>query len=80
MKTENATFEGGTYNSKCSHFPDKMIGSVLCTGYSDLKIPKCNYCVSFKMENTYYLPIMRETIPIVSKVVCSFQEKQLSLF
>ena len=69
-----------TYNTTCKLFTEIKVGSCLCVGLDGGK-GKCKYLVSYEEKNTYYLPIMKETIPIVSSVVCNRpSEKQLSLF
>ena len=81
MKTESAVFNNGTYDRPCELFTDIKIGSTSCVGHSKLpKAKKCKYCVSHKEENTYFLPILKETIPIVSEVVCNRPSAQLSFF
>jgi len=80
MKIENATFNSGTYNKACDLFADISIGSVLCVGHSILKTKGCQYCVSYKEENSYYLEILNEITPIVSEVTCNRPSAQLSLF
>lgn len=81
MITEIPEFNLGTYQKPCELFSNIMIGSVLCVGYSKIKIESCKYCVSYKEENSYYLPILKENTPIVSEVVCSRPKKiQLTLF
>jgi hypothetical protein len=80
MITETPIFENGTYNKSCSLFKEIKIGSVLCTGKKDLGIQKCKYCISYKEENSYYLPILKENTPIVSEVICNRPGKQISLF
>lgn len=69
---EVPVFKNGTYNKKCSLFSDISIGSVLCVGHPEInKIKPCKYCVSYEEKNTYYLPVLKETITIVSEVSCS---------
>ncbi len=82
MIIEKVEFDLGCYETPCQLFKDVKIGSVLCVGHPDLKgIKKCEYCVSYKEENSYYLPIMKETIKIVSEVTCNRPApSQLSLF
>jgi hypothetical protein len=71
MIIEIPVFSGGVYSKPCELFKDKVIGSVLCTGYSQIKGKECEYCISYKEENTYYLSILKEHTPIVSEVTCS---------
>lgn len=70
----------GTYEKKCPLFKDISIGGVHCVGYSDLGIKPCKHMISYKEKEAYYLPIMKENIPIVSEVVCGRNESQLDLF
>ena len=80
MKTEIPTFNKGTYEKPCELFSEIKIGSINCVGHSGISsIKKCKYCVSFKEENTYYLEILKETIPIVSEVSCKRPGAQLLL-
>ncbi len=81
MKTEIATFDTGTYTKRCQLYKDIMIGSVGCTGHTKIKeMMPCKYLVSYKEENSYYLPIMKENISIVSEVLCKRPVTQLELF
>jgi len=81
MIKEIPVFNNGTYDKKCPLFEEISIGSVMCVGHSEIeKIKKCKYCVSHKQENEYYLPILKETIKIVSSVVCSRPAVQLTFF
>lgn len=79
MKKEIPIFNNGTYDKHCEFFSEIKIGSINCVGHSDLAIKGCKYCVSFKEENTYYLEILKETIPIVSEVSCKRPGAQLLL-
>lgn len=80
MKIEIPIFKTGTYNKPCELFPKISIGSVLCVGHSHLGTKGCNYCVSYKEENNYYLEILKENTPIVSEVTCNRLGAQLSIF
>lgn len=81
MKTEIPIFDTGTYNKRCQFYRDIMIGSVGCTGHTKIKeMQPCKFMVSYKEENTYYLPRMKENISIVSEVICKRPETQLELF
>lgn len=73
-------FQDGTYRKKCQKFPEKIVGSVLCVGHHEVGISKCEFCQSFKQENTYELIILNEITPIVSEVECSADDFQLSIF
>ncbi len=80
MKYEIPIFNKGTYEKPCELFSEIKVGSINCVGHSEiLSIKKCKYCVSFKEENTYYLEILKETIPIVSEVLCKRPGAQLLL-
>lgn len=80
MKTEIPIFKTGTYEKRCELFSEISIGSVLCVGHSGLGTKCCMYCVSYKEENNYYLPILKENTPIVSEVICNRPGSQLSIF
>jgi hypothetical protein len=83
MKTYDVSFTKGTYDRPCPNIKDVMIGAVACTGHEGVGYKKCTYCVSFKQDNFYDAEILKEKIPIVSEVVCSFltpKETQLTLF
>ena len=80
MKIETPIFKTGTYNKNCELFTKISIGSVNCTGHSNLGIKACKYCVSYKEENTYYLELLKENTPIVSEVTCNRPGSQLSFF
>lgn len=83
MKTHKVSFTKGTYDTPCPNVKDVMIGSVACTGHESIGYKKCKYCISFKQDNFYDAEILKEKIPIVSEVVCSFIDVkpiQLKLF
>ena len=81
MIKETPIFKKGTYEKPCEIYSNIMIGSINCVGHSEIpSIKKCKYCVSFKQENTYYLPILKETAAIVSEVQCNRPGAQLLIF
>lgn len=81
MIKETPIFTTGTYETPCDLFKQIKIGSVSCVGHSEIpSIKKCKYCVSFKQENTYFLPILKETVAIVSEVQCNRPGAQLLIF
>lgn len=80
MTIEIAEFESGTYTKSCELYNEIKIGSVLCSGHSLIGLKPCKYCHSFKMDNTYFLPILKEYTPIVSEVICNRPNQQLNLF
>ena len=80
IKKEIPIFNKGTYNLKCPLFKDISIGSVLCVGHPTVKIPKCKFCISYKEESSYVLPVSKKAIPIVSEVLCNRPGSQLSIF
>jgi hypothetical protein len=80
MKIETPIFGKGAYDKPCELFPKIKIGSVSCVGHSGLGTKGCPHCVSFKEENTYFLPILQEHTPIVSEVACSRPCAELLLF
>ena len=65
MIVEKAEFKNGIYTKPCVLYNNINIGSVLCSGHSVLNLKPCKYCCSFKENNTYYLPLLKETISIV---------------
>lgn len=80
MIVEIAEFKAGVYTKSCELYNNISIGSVLCSGHSELKLKPCKYCHSYKEDNTYYLHLLKETIPIVSEVTCTRPKLQLNLF
>jgi hypothetical protein len=80
MITEIAEFNSGVYTKPCELYNHISIGSVLCSGHSLLNLKPCKYCHSYKEENTYYLPLLKETVTIVSEVTCTRPKQQLNLF
>jgi len=80
MIIEIAEFDSGVYIKPCELYHDIKIGSVLCSGHSELKLKPCKYCHSHKEDNTYYLPLLKENISIVSEVTCTRPKQQLNLF
>jgi len=80
MILETPIFKTGTYEKRCDLFSEIAIGSVLCVGHAKLKTKGCKYCVSYKKENSYYLPILKENTQIVSEVICKRPGAQLSIF
>lgn len=65
MIKEIPIFKSGTYNKPSSLFHDIVIGSVQCVGHSVIKA--IQYCVSYKEEKTYYLPILKEHTAIFQR-------------
>lgn len=81
MKKEIPIFRTGTYEKPCELFTEIKIGSINCVGHSQIKvINKCKFCQSYKENDNYYLPILKENIPIVSEVICNRPGAQLSIF
>jgi hypothetical protein len=80
MVIEKVLFETGVYAKPCELFNDIKIGAIHCVGHSDQKTKPCKYCVSHKEENTFYLPVQKQTIPIVSEVLCNRPAAQLTIF
>jgi len=80
MIVEKSEFQAGVYTKPCELYNHIKIGSVLCSGHSELKLIPCKYCHSYKENNTYYLPLLKENIKIVSQVICNRPKQQLKLF
>ena len=80
MIKEDTIFENGTYNKRCKLFTEISIGSIRCVGHNEINFKGCKYCVSFKEDKTYYLPILKENTKIVSEVLCNRPGAQLLIF
>jgi len=81
MKLETVDFKNGTYEKSCDFFQDIKIGSINCVGHSKMaSVKKCQYYVSHKEDNFYYLEFMKETISISSEVLCNRPGAQLLIF
>jgi hypothetical protein len=77
---EKAEFSNGVFTKPCELFPDIMIGAIHCTGHPGIGLSKCKYCHSYTENNNYELIIMKEIIPIVDTVNCTYKKTQLNLF
>jgi uncharacterized alpha/beta hydrolase family protein len=80
MIKEIPKFQNGTYKKECDLYSEIYIGSINCVGYSKLNISPCKYCLSYKEDKTYFLPILKENAIIVSEVLCNRPGEQLSIF
>ena len=80
MITEIPLFEDGTYSKPCQLFKEIMIGAIHCTGHNEIGLKKCKFCISYKEENFYILPISKQKINIVSEVICNRTGIQTQLF
>ena len=80
MIVERTEFNNGVYTKACELYNNISIGSVSCSGHALLKLIPCKYCHSYKEDNTYYLPLLKENIKIVSQVTCTRPKQQLKLF
>jgi len=80
MIKEIPQFKKGVYITNCKLYSEKYIGSIHCVGYSNLNIEPCKYCISYKENINYYLPILKENTKIVSEVICKRPAPQLTIF
>ena len=80
MITETTLFNNGTYSKPCQLFKKIMIGAIHCTGHNEIGLKKCKFCISYKKENFFILPISKEKIEIVSQVICNRIGIQTQLF
>jgi hypothetical protein len=69
----------GTYNTICPKDNNIKAGSINCCGHNELNIKPCPFLKTFN-EHLIYFPIIKENIPIIKEITCSYQPSQLKLF